>query len=47
MGRSRKKSGHFPNSCVSGENPGAVAGLGHAEALQIADFRLQIDALRE
>jgi hypothetical protein len=23
-----KKSGHFPISCVSGENPGPVAGLG-------------------
>jgi hypothetical protein len=28
-----KKSGHFLISCVSGENPGSVTGLGAAEAM--------------
>jgi len=37
------RSGRLSISCVSGENPGPVAGLGHGNwRVTIADFRLQI-----
>jgi len=43
-GKSGGKSGHFPISCVSGENPEPVTGLGHGNwRVTIADFRLADD----